>query len=165
MVTITLHDEEALRVIGTLRRRARDMTPFFSEVGEIVRSSIIRNFEEGGRPEAWTPTRIRSIYSAYRRKGRKAYTLKGALRKAFQRHAGSKKTLIDTADLMNSINARPYPDRVEIGTAKRYAAIHQFGGMAGRNRKVRIPPRPYLLVQDEDWTEIKKELGNYLTEE
>jgi phage gpG-like protein len=27
-----------------------------------------------------------------------------------------------------------------------YAAIHQFGGMAGRGKKVKIPARPYLAV-------------------
>lgn len=30
------------------------------------------------------------------------------------------------------------------GPSKDYAAIHQFGGMAGRGRKVKIPARPYL---------------------
>lgn len=30
------------------------------------------------------------------------------------------------------------------GKSKAYAAIHQFGGMAGRGRKVKIPARPLL---------------------
>lgn len=30
------------------------------------------------------------------------------------------------------------------GKSKAYAAIHQFGGMAGRGRKVKIPARPFL---------------------
>ena len=38
-----------------------------------------------------------------------------------------------------------------IGSNKEYAAIHQFGGMAGRGRKVEIPARPYLpLTTDGD---------------
>lgn len=31
-----------------------------------------------------------------------------------------------------------------VGTDVVYAAIHEFGGMAGRNRSVRIPARPYF---------------------
>ena len=31
-----------------------------------------------------------------------------------------------------------------------YAAIHQFGGKAGRGRKVSITARPYMVFQDED---------------
>ncbi len=33
-----------------------------------------------------------------------------------------------------------------IGSPKKYAAIHQFGGMAGRGKKVRIPARPFIPV-------------------
>jgi phage virion morphogenesis protein len=33
------------------------------------------------------------------------------------------------------------------GKSAKYAAIHQFGGMAGRGRKVAIPARPYLPVK------------------
>ncbi|MFZ5537436.1 MAG: phage virion morphogenesis protein [Pseudomonadota bacterium] len=31
-----------------------------------------------------------------------------------------------------------------VGSNKRYAAIHQFGGQAGRKRRATLPARPYL---------------------
>ena len=43
-----------------------------------------------------------------------------------------------------------------------YAAIQNFGGKAGRGRKVSIPARPFLVIQDEDWREIGEELENFL---
>lgn len=41
--------------------------------------------------------------------------------------------------------------RLTFGTRVPYAAIHEFGGMAGRGHKVHIPGRPYLgpALQDE----------------
>jgi phage gpG-like protein len=34
---------------------------------------------------------------------------------------------------------------ISLGTSTPYARIHQFGGMAGRNRSVRIPKRLHVL--------------------
>lgn len=46
--------------------------------------------------------------------------------------------------------------KLTFGTRVPYAAIHEFGGMAGRGHKVRIPGRPYLgpALQDETPTII-----------
>ena len=47
-----------------------------------------------------------------------------------------------------------------------YAAIHEFGGKAGRGRKVTIPPRPYLrpaleAVMDDLKRELRKIFGRF----
>ena len=43
-------------------------------------------------------------------------------------------------------------DRVlaQIGTNIKYAAIHEYGGMTGRNRSVKMPERPYLRPSVEE---------------
>ena len=50
--------------------------------------------------------------------------------------------------LFGSLNYKPGPTSVEIGAgwgeSAAYAAIHQFGGQAGRGHSVTIPARPYL---------------------
>ena len=61
-------------------------------------------------------------------------------------------TLTDTGRLRGSI-AYVLTDGgrgVEVGTNVVYAAIHQFGGRAGRRRRARIPARPYLGVDEHD---------------
>ncbi len=45
-----------------------------------------------------------------------------------------------------------------------YAAIHQFGGRAGRGHAAKIPARPFLVVQDDDLEEIKEIILDYLKE-
>ncbi len=46
-------------------------------------------------------------------------------------------------------SVQPFASGNEAGltVAKPYAAIHQFGGQAGRGRKVTIPARPYLPMR------------------
>jgi len=167
-VDVEIKDRELKRVFTRLMRNAKNLTPAFREIGEIVRSSVIRNFQKGGRPEKWIPTKIRSIYQAYTgqktRAGarRRAYTIRGRLTKGFERYTSGKKTLIDRARLQNSVTARAETDKVTVGTNLVYARIHQLGGMAGRNKKVKIPARPYLLVQDEDWAPIGQCLRGFL---
>jgi len=42
-----------------------------------------------------------------------------------------------------------------------YAAIHQLGGQAGRNKAISIPVRPYLQLTDEDFEEILTETESF----
>ena len=66
--------------------------------------------------------------------------------------AEGNRTLTDTGRLRGSI-AHTLTDGgrgVEVGTNIAYAAIHQLGGRAGRGRRAKIPPRPYLGVDEHD---------------
>ena len=50
-----------------------------------------------------------------------------------------------------------------IGSNKVYAAIHQLGGLAGKNKKVSIPARPYLKLTDDDFEKILIETSQFLS--
>jgi phage gpG-like protein len=63
---------------------------------------------------------------------------------------------------MDFIHHSVFNTGVLVGTPKKYGAIHQFGGMAGRNKKVKIPARPYLVAQPDDIEQIKNTLLRYL---
>ena len=61
-------------------------------------------------------------------------------------------TLTDTGRLRGSI-AHTVTDggrAVEVESKVLYAAIHQFGGRAGRGRRVTLPARPYLGIDERD---------------
>ena len=49
-----------------------------------------------------------------------------------------------------------------IGSNKIYAAIHQLGGQAGKNKKTTIPARPYLQLTEDDFDEILQETVKFL---
>lgn len=137
-IHVTIEDQAVKALLAKLAERTGNLTPVMRTIGEIVRESVERNFEEGRSPDGknWQPS-IRAL-------------LTGG------------KTLIDKAILKNSLNVRASRDRVSVGTNVIYGAIHQFGGKAGRGRKVNIPARPYLGVRREDWPEIKSAVVAYL---
>lgn len=71
------------------------------------------------------------------------------------------KPLIDTGALRDNINQAYDNDTALVGTNMVYAAIHNFGGMAGRNRKVRIPARPFLVLTNEDKQDLMDDVQDY----
>lgn len=48
-----------------------------------------------------------------------------------------------------------------IGSNKVYAAIHQLGGQAGKNKKTIIPARPYLSLFENDYHDILEVIEKY----
>ena len=64
--------------------------------------------------------------------------------------------------LVSSINTQYDDESAIIGSNLAYAAIHQLGGNAGKNKKAQIPKRPYLNLTDSDYQEIYYNCKEYL---
>ena len=135
-------------MLAELKKRMGNLSPLMKNVGELALTSIRKNFEVGGRPSKW--------------KGLKLSTIKGRTAqghwpgKILVRHGVS-------AGMLGTLSYKAYGDRVVLSANKIYAAIHHFGGQAGRGHKVKIPKRPFMLIQKEDWEEMKRLAGAYLT--
>ncbi len=71
------------------------------------------------------------------------------------------KPLIDTEGLRESISKMADNDTAIVGTNMVYAAIHNFGGMAGRNRKVRIPQREFMKLTEQDQDDLMDDVQEY----
>lgn len=170
---ITVDDEKVQKLLGKIYDQSGDLSPVLKPIGELVRTSVVRNFEAGGRPEKWAP--LSTVTLSRRKKSG------GILR--VQGHAGG---------LLGSIHSEAGSDKVVVGTNKIYAAVHQFGakkgqfgraavarktGRAGRSGAAiysrgwmmpipwgDIPARPFMLVQVEDLVEIREMLTEYVLE-
>ncbi len=68
---------------------------------------------------------------------------------------------MDTENLMASITSEYNNNEAIVGTNEPYAAIHQFGGKAGRGRKVAIPARPFLILTPQDKADILEDIQDY----
>lgn len=146
-VSYHIDDAEVKRKIGGILKRLDNAEPGMKLIGETALESIQRNFEEGGRPRKWKRL-APSTRKARKRKGKwpgKILMIAGA--------AGG---------LFGTISYKAYSDKVVMIANKVYAAIHHFGGMAGRGKKVKIPARPFMMIQDEDWREMKEELSQFI---
>lgn len=144
--------DETLRKFATTEERLRNPQQLLDAVGELIVASVERNFEEGGRPNKWRLLSASTLYQQHR--GTK-WKKRGGQTAGFTRFVGGKKILINIGTLKDSITARVEGDSVKVGTSVIYGAIHQFGGLTGRGHKVMMPARPFLMLQEEDWTEIR----------
>jgi phage virion morphogenesis protein len=151
-VTMMIDDSELQRDLKGVRDRLGNAQPAFEVIGEMARTSIVRNFEEEGRPEKWAPLSPATL--ARRSKAGQILRVQG--------FAGG---------LMGSINAQAAPDNALIGTNKIYGAVQHFGakkGAFGRTSKGApipwgdIPARPYMVLQEEDETRAVRILGNFV---
>lgn len=79
-----------------------------------------------------------------------------------QRRGGVDKILQRDKHLLMSIVPDPGKTGITIGSNMVYAAIHQLGGMAGRNHKVKIPRREYLGFNDDDVAEFKETVKDWI---
>lgn len=151
--TITIQSTEVKQLLSAVSARYRDMSPVMHDISETMVKRVRNRFDTETDPDGnkWLPTKVLSNYLGYvgTAKGntrKAAYTKKGGFRAAYSRYLENKKTLVLTGALRDGIHPQHTATTAEWGTSgnEPYAGVHQFGGMAGRNRKVRIPARPYL---------------------
>lgn len=138
---------DAQKYLYEIMRRMGSAEPALRLIGEIGHESIQTNFEEGGRPSQWKPLADSTI---------KQRTKAGKWPGRILVRTGT------SGGLMGAVSYKAFNDRVIFSANKVYARIQHYGGKAGRGRKVTIPARQYMMIQDEDWQEINEALKEYI---
>jgi phage virion morphogenesis protein len=130
-------------------------------VAEGVHARTQRRFEESRGPDGrpWPPLSPATLLGEVGRDRARS----GGLSARAQRRVALRKPLIRTGRLKASIGWKVAGNAIAVGTNLVYAAIHQFGGRAGRGRKVRIPARPFLGLTEEDRREAEALLLEWLS--
>ena len=132
MIEIEINNAQQIAsILNKLANAAQDRTPLMRSIAGTMESAVLQNFDVGGRPK-WLGLKYRQ---------------------------GT--PLVDTENLMNSISSYYDNNVAEVGTNEPYAAIHQFGGKAGRGRKVDIPARPFLVLTPQDEDDILEDVQAY----
>ena len=152
MARIRLKGRKLRRALKKAERKAIDMTDAWEDIAEELHNSVMANFEAEGRPVKWP-----ALNAGYRA----------------ARPAG--KILNVSGSLQLSVTKKHDARSATVGSGKKYAAIHQFGGKT-KAHKIRpkrakalwwpgaahpvavvnhpgskIPARPFIMVQDQDW--------------
>ena len=132
MIEIEVNNAQQVgAILDKLANAAQDRTPLMRSIAGTMESAVLQNFDVGGRPK-WLGLKYRQ---------------------------GT--PLVDTENLMNSITSYYDNNIAIVGTNEPYAAIHQFGGKAGRGRKVDIPARPFLVLTPQDEDDILEDVQAY----
>ena len=143
-VEIKIDNKEVNERLLDLAKRGENLRPLMKNIAGIFASSTEENFKEEGRPDKWT-----DLAEITKEKRKKKNKWPGQI-------------LQVQGQLASSVNTQYDDESVVIGSNLPYAAIHQLGGQAGKNKKVEIPARPYLQLIDEDYDEILEETQTYL---
>jgi len=128
--------QEAIRHLQQLSQTAQNLTPIHRHIGNILENSIEQSFEDEKSPfgQVWAPSK---------KSQGKTLTASGTLSASFTSNADRR--------------------GVSVGTNLPYAAVHQFGGRAGRNRSITLPARPFLPVENGELEEgVRGDILEYL---
>ena len=144
-IEIKFENKEVLDKILEVAKQCEDLRPLMKNIAGIFASSTEDNFAEEGRPDKWVDLS----------------EVTKNLRKEINKYPGP--ILQVTGQLATSVNTYYDNDSAVIGSNLAYAAIHQLGGDAGRNKKVKIPARPYINLVEDDYDEILHEISEHLS--
>lgn len=141
---VTISGDEAVqKALTAVAARVQDMTPLMRQVAQVLKFASEEAFEgekNASTGASWTrlaPATVRSYVTKTKRRG------EHPILQVTGRLAASLTTMVGKAFAL-------------IGTNVVYAAIHQFGGFAGRNLRTQIPARPYIGLTTTDMSDIEK---------
>lgn len=141
--------EEIQTKLGKLAAATEHTRPIMAHIGNMILNEIDETFEAEGKPK-WIHLSRTTLRLGYTNMGKstskKTHLKNGKISRGFERYMSDRKILQKSGRLRDSIIPKVSDDEVVVGTNMKYAAIHQFGGMAGRGRKVKIPARPFMPI-------------------
>lgn len=135
MIKITLNDTQAVKSLQQIANQLEQPRRLYGILGETLKKIHTARFKAEQDPDGnnWKALDDRTL--ALKRKRGK-----------------SPKILRQDGYLADKTAYNVSNDGVEFGSKEVYARLHQFGGKAGRGKKVSIPARPWLGVGKNDET-------------
>ena len=143
-IEIKIDNNDVERKLLELAQKSENLRPLMKNIAGIFASATEENFKNEGRPDKWT-----ELSEATKKQRTKQKKWPGQILQA-------------SGQLASSISTQYDDESAIIGSNLDYAAIHQIGGQAGKNKKVEIPARPYLKLTDDDFEEILTETEKFL---
>lgn len=144
-VRIVVNDAQLSQGLKALQDRMVNLRPFFADIGEILLNSTRQRFASETSPDGAKWTRLSPAYAKWKaRKGR------------------SKTILQLNGYLFGSLSYQAGDDKVEVGSNRIYAGIHQFGSQVSSRSKANIPARPFLGFSESDASAVRTRLEEYL---
>jgi phage gpG-like protein len=152
---------EVDRAMADVEARARRLAPAFRELRRPLRTDQRAHARAAEGPDGrWPP---RSPFTEARRQVRnRAVRVHrfDVLRRGEGRRRSTPKQILGR--LPAAILVKVGELYIRATSRAAWAGIHQYGGNAGRGRRVRIPARPFLWLSDGLLRTARDVLGNYV---
>ena len=143
-IEIKIDNKEVLTRLQELASRGENLRPLMKNIAGIMATATEDNFKNEGRPDKWV-----DLSETTKKQRQKIGKYPGQI-------------LQVSGQLASSVSTAYDDNSAVIGSNLAYAAIHQLGGQAGKNKKTTIPARPYLKLTDDNIEEIFEEINNFL---
>lgn len=144
-IEIKIDNKKVEKALLEIAQKTSNLRPLMKNIAGIMADSTEENFKEEGRPK-W-----KDLSEKTKTERKKTGYYPGQILQVSGQLALSVTTQYDDTSAV-------------IGSNKIYAAIHQLGGLAGKNKKTTIPARPYLVVTDDNFEDILSQTQKYITE-
>lgn len=133
MIKISLNDIQAAQQLHNIARQLQQPRKLYGVLGETLKKIHAERFKQEVDPQGngWQPLSAKTL--------------------ARKQKKGKSTKILRKDGYLSDRTAYNYNDKnVEFGSDAKYARLHQFGGKAGRGKKVTIPKRPWLGVSQQD---------------
>lgn len=144
-IEIKIDNKKVEKALLEIAQKTSNLQPLMKNIAGIMADSTEENFKEEGRPK-W-----KDLSEKTKTARRKTGHYPGQI-------------LQVSGQLAMSITTQYDNESAVIGSNKVYAAIHQLGGLAGKNKSVTIPARPYLVITDDNFEDVLSQTQKYITE-
>ena len=132
-IEIEFDNQEVNNALLKLAKKGENLRPLMKNIAGIFANSAEENFKEQGRPDKWV-----DLAESTKKQRLKKRKWPGQI-------------LQVEGMLASSVNTYYDNDSTVIGSNLPYAAIHQLGGKAEKNKSANIPARPYLNLTEDDY--------------
>lgn len=163
-ITLKIDRGQVNKMLGELTDRMTNSTPAMRKIGAIGRESVRTNFARRGRPVPWKGLKLRRgqplrdtnrlMNSITSQPGKDSVRIGTNVVYAGVHHFGARKHSFGTF----TVQVRPHTRATRSGGE---------ASVRGHARKVKlpwgdIPARPFMVLQDEDWHEIREILAKHI---
>jgi phage virion morphogenesis protein len=165
-IKIKIHHDQVYRMLSELQSKMADLTPVMRKIAGAMQDSVEENFAQEGRP-SWPRSRRAE------KDGGKTLQKTGGLAASIWQKSTGAQAIVGTNKVyagMMQFGAK----KGQFGTKEvlvhgqvRYTKRGKRFGVRPHTRKQllpwgTIPPRPFLMIQDEDWATMQRTLAGYL---
>ena len=146
-VTVKVDDAALQAALRRAKERLTHTRPLMAGISNLLLEAVEDNFRQERDPDTGSP------WPELAQSTRQQRAKQGK---------GSGPILQVSGQLATSVTNDYGDTTATVSTGEEYAAIHHFGGMAGRGRRVRIPARPFLGIGPQDKAAIVERVEDYI---
>ncbi len=153
------------RTVRLLLQEVDDLQPIGADIALLLETSVRWNFKAGGRPQQWPASRRADGQAAYGETSGQTLVDTGRLMNSITSESSGDEIRVGTnvayaaahhfgVDKQITQRVRAHVRRITQAFGKPIKLTEVQVAAHERQRHLKLPARPFLLIQDEDWLDI-----------